>query len=180
MLMQRKGAALLIVDLQQRLLPAIDDGEAVIGHAVWLAEVAARLGVPTVVSEQYPQGLGHSDPRVLEAAAGAAVVEKLSFSCAADGCLAGTPIDAASQVVVCGTESHVCVLQTAIGLRAAGKAVFLVAEACGSRRPSDKALALARMAAAGIAVVSREMVAFEWLARAGSDEFREISKRYLR
>ena len=180
MLMKREGAALLIVDLQGRLLPAIHDGEAVIAEAVWLARVAARMGVPTVVSEQYPKGLGHTDPRVLEAAEGARVVEKLPFSCASDGCLAGTAIDAATQVVVCGTESHVCVLQTALGLVEAGKSVFLVAEACGSRRASDKAAALSRMAAAGVTIVSREMVAFEWLGQAGSDEFRAISRDFLR
>jgi len=180
MLMRREDAALLIVDLQAKLLPAIHDGEQVIGHALWLARVAARMGVPTVISEQYPKGLGHTDPRVLEAAPGARVIEKLSFSCAAEDCLQGSAIEGAAQVVICGTEAHVCVLQSAIGLAGQGKQVFAVAEACGSRRPSDKALALSRMAAAGVTVVSREMVAFEWLASAGSDEFRQVSRDFLR
>lgn len=180
MLMDRERSALLIVDLQPRLLPAIDAGEEVVAHAIWLAQVAARLEVPAVISEQYPQGLGHTDARVREAAPGARVVEKIHFSCADGGCLVGTAVEAAPQVVICGTECHVCVLQTALGLRALGKEVFLVAEACGSRRPQDKALALARMAGEGVRVVSREMVAFEWLGQAATDEFRDVSKRFLR
>ena len=180
MLMDRARSALLIVDLQGRLLPAIHEGEEVVSQAVWLAAVAARLGVPTVISEQYPQGLGHTDARVLEAAPGAQVVEKIHFSCAAGDCLAGSAIETSSQVVVCGTEAHVCVLQTVLGLRAQGRAVFLVAEACGTRRPADKALALARMAGVGVHIVSREMVAFEWLGRAATEEFRDISKRFIR
>ena len=180
MLIDRSQSALLIVDLQARLLPAIDHGDEVIEHALWMARVAARLKVPTVVTEQYPEGLGHSDARVLYAATGAQVVEKLHFSCAAGGCLDGTAIDSAKQVVILGTEAHVCVLQTALGLLGQGKEVFLVAEASGSRRASDKALALQRLTADGVRVVSREMVAFEWLGKAGNDEFREISKRFLR
>jgi nicotinamidase-related amidase len=85
-----------------------------------------------------------------------------------------------SQYVVCGMETHVCVLQTVIELLELGKKVFLVEEAVGSRRDTDKALALARMREAGASIVSREMVAFEWLRRADSDLFREISRNFLR
>ncbi|MCX7150641.1 MAG: isochorismatase family protein, partial [Rhodocyclales bacterium] len=81
---------------------------------------------------------------------------------------------------VCGMETHVCVLQTVIELLAAGKQVFVVEEAVGSRRDADKALALARMRDAGASIVSREMVAFEWLRRADSEVFREVSKTFLR
>jgi len=84
------------------------------------------------------------------------------------------------QLVVCGMETHVCVLQTVIELLELGKKVFLVEEAVGSRRDTDKALALARMREAGASIVSREMVAFEWLRRADSDLFREISRNFLR
>ena len=82
--------------------------------------------------------------------------------------------------VVAGTESHVCVLQTVLDLRAQGKEVFVVADAVGSRKPSDKELALARMRSHGVQIVSREMVAFEWLRQAGTDTFREISREFLR
>lgn len=83
-------------------------------------------------------------------------------------------------MVVAGTESHVCVLQTVLDLLGQGRQVFVVAEAVGSRRTSDKELALARMRAHGAEIVSREMVAFEWLRQAGSEEFRAISREFLR
>ena len=79
-----------------------------------------------------------------------------------------------------GTEAHVCVLQTALGLRALGKEVFVVAEAVGSRRATDKDLALARLRQEGCRIVSCEMVAFEWLHKAGTDVFRQISREFLR
>lgn len=84
------------------------------------------------------------------------------------------------QMVLLGTESHVCVLQTALDLRLAGKDVYLVADAVSSRSSGDVDLALARVRAEGVRVVSREMVAFEWLHRAGTEPFREISREFLR
>lgn len=84
------------------------------------------------------------------------------------------------QLVLCGIESHVCVLQTALDLRALGRDVFVVADAVGSRHPSDRQLALERMRQQRIEIVSREMVAFEWLRRADTAEFRQISKEFLR
>ncbi|PYB25045.1 isochorismatase family protein, partial [Pseudomonas aeruginosa] len=84
------------------------------------------------------------------------------------------------QFVVCGSEAHVCVLQTVLDLLGRGREVFVVEEAIGSRRPSDKALAVERMRQAGAMIVSREMVAFEWMERAGSDRFREISRNFIR
>jgi nicotinamidase-related amidase len=77
-------------------------------------------------------------------------------------------------------ETHVCVLQTVLDLKAAGKDVFVVADAVGSRTPENKALALERMRQNGVVVVSGEMVAFEWLRVAGTPQFREISREFLR
>jgi nicotinamidase-related amidase len=94
--------------------------------------------------------------------------------------MASTAAGSHPQLVVCGMETHVCVLQTVMELLAGGRQVFVVEEAVGSRRESDKALALARMREAGASIVSREMVAFEWLRKADSDLFREISRNFLR
>ena len=179
MLMNRRDCSLLVVDIQERLLPHIHDGEQVLAHALWLVEVARRVGVPVVFTEQNSDKLGATNP-ILTAAAGEPVpVEKLHFS-AASGSLAHTEVERRPQVVVCGIESHVCVQQTALNLSRQGKQVFVVAEAVGSRRPADKQLALARMSAHGIDIVSREMAAFEWLEQAGTDLFREVSRNFLR
>ncbi|ERI52180.1 hypothetical protein N878_20175, partial [Pseudomonas sp. EGD-AK9] len=90
------------------------------------------------------------------------------------------PGGARRQFVVMGAETHVCVLQTVLGLLAAGREVFVVDEAVGSRTPRDKALGLARMQRAGATIVSREMVAFEWLEQAGSELFRQVSREFIR
>lgn len=180
MLMDRDQSALLVVDIQERLLPHIHEGQAVLDHAVWLVKVAQKLGVPVMVTEQYPKGIGPTVAVLRELTFPENVAEKLHFSCVAANCLDRLPGSERPQVVVAGTESHVCVLQTVLGLLGQGKQVFVVAEAVGSRRPSDKALALERMRANGAEIVSREMVAFEWLKQAGSEEFRAVSREFLK
>ncbi len=102
MLMDRQNSTLLVVDVQERLLPAIADGEAVLANGVWLVGVARRLGVPVVISEQYPEGLGRTAGPLLAAAGDASIVTKTHFSCVSDGCLAGTSADMRRQVVVVG------------------------------------------------------------------------------
>jgi len=180
MLIARERSALLVVDIQERLLPHIHDGQAVLDNAVWLVQVAQRLGVPVMVSEQYPKGIGPTVAVLRGLTSPEQVGEKLHFSCVASQCLERLPGAERPQVVVAGTESHVCVMQTVLDLLGQGRAVFVVAEAVGSRRPSDKELALARMRQNGAVIVSREMVAFEWLRQAGSEEFREVSRQFLK
>jgi nicotinamidase-related amidase len=110
-----------------------------------------------------------------------AFMEKTHFSCAAElECMRRIDMLGRDQVVLIGAEAHVCVLQTALDLRIAGKDVYLVADGVASRTPRDVELALERMRAEGVRVVSREMVAFEWLHQAGTDRFREISRDFLR
>lgn len=180
MLMNPATSALLVIDVQERLAPAIHDGQHVARNCAWLAGLAARVGVPVVVTEHFPAKIGATLPAVAAAAAGADFVTKECFSAQADGCLDRTAVDARRQVIVCGTEAHVCVQQTALGLRWAGKQVFVVADACGSRNPADRELAFARMRSHGIEIVSREMVAFEWLQRGGTELFREVNRDFIR
>lgn len=180
MLMDRAASALLVVDIQDRLLPHIHDWQQLLENALWLVRVAQRLGVPVMASEQYPKGLGHTHPELLALLPGDAVGDKLHFSCAASGCLDDLVGAERRQLVVCGIESHVCVLQTVLDLCAGPREVFVVADAVSSRRPQDRELALARMHDAGARIVSREMVAFEWLRQAGTDEFRALSRDFLR
>jgi len=180
MLIDPARSTLLLIDLQERLAPAIDGIAEVLRHNAWLVDVARRLGVPVAATEQYPAGLGPTVPELAGRLAAGEIVGKIHFSAAADGCLAALPALARPQVVLTGTETHVCVLQTALGLLAQGKEVFVVAEAAGSRRASDKALGLERMRQEGCRIVSREMVAFEWMQRAGTDTFRAVSREFLR
>lgn len=180
MLIRPEASLLLHIDLQERLLPAIDGGDVVVANAIWLTKIARRMGIPIGATVQYPQGLGGFAPALAELLMPGETVEKIHFSAQHEGSLAALPGFERPQVVVTGSESHVCVLQTVLELHAAGKHVFVVADAVGSRRAGDKALAIDRMRSAGVHIVSREMVAFEWLQRAGNDIFREISRDFLR
>jgi nicotinamidase-related amidase len=180
MLMTAENSALLIVDVQERLLPHIHDWQALLDHVIWLVGVAKRIGVPVMATEQYPKGLGHTNADLAKLFPEGAVAEKLHFSCVTARCLAGLRGCDRPQIVVCGIESHVCVLQTALELRWQGKDVFVVADAVESRDPQNKGLALERMRGHGIEVVGREMVAFEWLRQAGTPLFRDVSAEFLR
>lgn len=180
MLISAERSVLLLVDLQERLYPAIDQGAQIVEHNLWLTRLAQRLSVPVICTEQYPQGLGPTVPALRALLPESAMVEKIHFSAASEGGVFDAPGGNRTQFVVTGTEAHVCVLQTVIGLLDSGRHVFVVDEAVGSRRPSDKALALARMRGHGADIVSREMVAFEWLRQAGSETFRQVSREFIR
>jgi nicotinamidase-related amidase len=179
--MRAETSCLLVVDFQERLMPAIHDADRTIASAAWLIQIAQRLEIPVLASEQYPKGLGHTVAAIRDRLPAGAFMEKLHFSCAADrDCMRRIDALGRQQMVVIGAEAHVCVLQTALDLQAVGKEVYLVADAVSSRSPRDVELALERMRADGVRVVSREMVAFEWLHQAGTDQFREISREFLR
>lgn len=180
MLMKAETSTLLIIDIQQKLFPALHDAAALVEHSAWLIQVARRLGVPLLVSEQYPRGLGSTIDELQPLLEGAPVIEKIHFSAAREPALFAAVGGERAQFVVIGCEAHVCVQQTVLDLLEQGRQVFVVEEAVTSRTPANKALALERMRQKGASIVSREMVAFEWLERAGSELFRSISREYLR
>jgi nicotinamidase-related amidase len=165
-----KNSTLLLIDMQARLMPAIDDGAAAIANARRLVEAAALLGVPKLLTEQYPKGLGPTVPEL--AADEARVFAKMTFDAGR------TPgfddrLAEGHAVVLAGAAAHVCVLQTALGLIDRGRRVFVVRDAVGSRRPESKDAALRRMERNGVEIVTTEMVVFEWLGTADNPRFRE-------
>lgn len=174
-------SALLIVDMQNRLAPAISGFSDVEQQCRWLIEVAHQLNIPVLATEQYPQGLGVTVQSLLALLKTDQILEKIHFDATAEADVMAWLADhQTKQVVLVGCEAHVCVLQTALGLLEQGLQVFLVVDAVGSRRASDKQLALARLQQAGAVLLSREMVAFEWLERAGTDQFRVLSQSHLK
>ncbi len=172
--LDRARCALVLVDYQSRLLPAIAGGEDAIRDAVFLARVARQLGIPVLGTEQNPAGLGGNDERVR--ALCDTTLAKTHFDATADGLLDAlrTARPGVEQVVVAGCEAHVCLMQTALGLQRAGLRVAVVASACGSRRPDDKAVAMQRLAQGGVVLAGAEMVAFEWLHDCGHPQFRSV------
>lgn len=174
-MLSRNESLLLIVDVQAGLARAVRDAGSCIRRLGLLLRAAAVLDVPVIVSEQYPKGLGPTDPRLLPLPDGTTVLPKLAFSCWREPELRAAIQSAGRrQVVITGMETHVCVLQTALDLQAAGFAVHLAADAAGSRREEDRALALARLRDEGVAIVTAEMVVFEWLERAGGPAFKTL------
>ncbi len=178
MLINKDDATLLVVDIQEKLVPAVQDASGMVARCRWLIAAAVDLGVPVVFSEQYPQGLGETLPLLSALAPQAAVVEKLHFYCMEGQCLPDS-LMSRRQVIVCGMETHVCVLQTVMGLLQEGKQVFVVADAVSSRSLLDRDYGLQRMRDAGAVLVTREMVLFECLRVSGTPLFKQMSKRYL-
>lgn len=180
--LSRRRAALLVVDIQDRLLPAMPEAALadVMRNAQILITAAAQLGLPIVVSQQYPRGLGTTARPIEDALAQVPAVhrfDKLEFSAAAAPAFA--PLAAGlgrDQWIVCGMESHVCVYQTARDLVARGWAVHVCADAVCSRTAANRELGLGLMARAGAIPTSTESSVFDLLGRAGSDEFRALSR----
>lgn len=178
MLIQRNKMQLLVVDEQEKLMPAMHDGGRVVERTAVLLQVARTLQLPVTVTEQYPQGLGPTVPRLLDLMPGREhVFAKTQFSAAAHPQVAERlqAVDR-PQVVIAGVEAHVCVAQTATMLRAKGYDVFLVADAVSSRQMDSVAVAFERLRPQGIWIVNVEQVLFECLGEAGTPEFRELSR----
>lgn len=176
--MRADRSALVLVDYQQRLMPAIADSGEVLRRAAFLGAVAQRLGVPVIGTAQTPDKLGPNIAPVGDLLD--RVVAKTTFGACEGGldeALAelDSP-DAPKEVVVAGCEAHVCLLQTALGLLEIGRRVWAVADASGSRHAGDREAALARLGYAGATVVTAEMVAFEWLRTSGHGAFRAVSQ----
>lgn len=170
----RRDAALLLIDLQEKLLPAIWESERVLHRAGVLAQGLQILGLPVLVTEQYRKGLGPTVESLASIVTGFAPIEKLTFSSLTPDIQVALRQRAVRDVVLAGIETHVCVAQTALDLLDAGFRVFVVAEACSSRTEENWRVGLSRMEAAGAVRVSVEMVLFELLGRAGTDEFKQI------
>lgn len=197
MLLQAEECQLVLVDYQQRLMPHIHDAEAVLANAVRLARIAALLQVPAWATEQSPAGLGGTVGELQPLVAGR-VIAKTAFDGAQDLLprlrpparpqqggnarslpkhLQKAPAAPAAEretIVLAGCETHVCLLQTALGLLDEELDVWVVTDACSSRTERNRDAAFDRLAGAGAELVTTEMVAFEWLRHADHPRFREV------
>ena len=173
------NSQLVIVDVQKKLGQAMPTKvlNRVVLNTILLASGADLLAVPTLLTEQYPQGLGETDPNIIAALGKHVRFEKTCFSATgAEGFLETLEKNARKQVVLVGMEAHVCILQSAISLHEAGYEVFVVEDAICSRRLENYQNALDRLRQAGIQVVSAESVTFEWLRDSTHEQFKAIQK----
>ena len=174
-ILQRDRAALVVVDVQERLVPAIPESDAWLPNIARLAQAAAILRLPVLVTEQYPRGLGATVSAVNDALGDHRRIEKLAFSaCGDEGCLETLGEWESRQVLVCGLEAHVCVQQTVLDLLQHGYQVHLAADAVASRTPMNRDLGLDKMRRAGAIVTSTEIALFEMLERADTEEFKAV------
>jgi len=171
--LDRERAALVVIDVQEAFAKAVERFDEVAAQTAILVRGARTLGLPVLVTEQYPQGLGATVPKVREALGETPRIAKTVFSAArADGFdLAGR-----DQALVCGIETHVCVNQTVHDLLAGGVAVHVAIDAVGSRTAANRELGLRKMEESGAIITSVETALFELLGAAGTEEFKTIQK----
>lgn len=175
MLLTPSQSQLLIVDIQVRLAPHIQETERLAFNNDRLIQASQRLKIPRLATEQNPKSLGPTIPQLRAQLLESEIAEKIHFNAYREPTIKQL-IDGLDrrQLVITGTESHVCLLQTTEALLHAGYNVFVVEDACGSRSQQDKQVALARLHQAGAVIVSTEMVLFEWLERADTEDFRAL------
>ncbi len=174
-MMSPGDTGLLVVDVQERLVPAIAGHERVVWNVRRLIDGAKILGLPVVATEQYPQGLGPTVPELAERLG--EIPSKLAFSCGGCGQLfRDLESRGVHKLLVCGIEAHVCVQQTVLDLLAGAWHVYVAVDAVGSRYEIDYRTALARMDSAGATLTTTEAALFEWCQVAGTPEFKQVSR----
>jgi nicotinamidase-related amidase len=174
--LERDRAALVVIDVQEAFRPAVGEFDTVAHNAAVLVQGARELGLPVVVTEQYPKGLGHTVPELAEHLEGVERHAKSVFSAVrADG----FDLEGRDQALVCGIEAHVCVEQTVQDLLDRGVEVHVAADAVSSRTALNRRLGLEKMERSGAWVTSTEMALFELLGEAGTPEFKAIQKLVL-
>jgi nicotinamidase-related amidase len=174
-MMSRGDTALLVVDVQEKLIPLIADHQRIVWNVRRLIEGAKILGIPVAATEQYPKGIGPTVPELAKRLG--PIPAKLAFSCC--GCpeiFREWQARGLHKILVCGIEAHVCVQQTVLDLLSNGWRIYIAADAVGSRREIDYRTALGRMDAAGATLTTTEAALFEWCRVAGTPEFRQISQ----
>ena len=170
-------AALVVIDVQEGFRPAVPDFERVASAVATLARGAGSIGIPVVVTEQYPKGLGETVPEVAGALPeGTKPLDKVVFAAST---AEGFDLAGCDQALLCGIETHVCVNQTALDLLDRGVQVHVAEDAVGSRFEENKSVGLRKMERAGAVMTSVETALFELLGRAGTDEFKEVQKLVL-
>ncbi|RMH59656.1 MAG: hydrolase [Candidatus Hydrogenedentota bacterium] len=174
-ILKKNSAVFLAVDLQEKLLPTMERRFEIVTRCRLLVEALRILEIPLLWTEQYPKGLGRTDPRTGIDRETDSIFEKTSFSAIGSlNLMERLKESKRSQIILCGIEAHVCVAQTALDLSSAGFQVTLCCDAVSSRRKIDRTTALRRLEHSGIVLSTVEAVLFELLERAGTEEFKKI------
>jgi nicotinamidase-related amidase len=176
--LEKSEVVLVIVDIQDRLAAVMDERKKVVDNCLHLIELTKLLDIPVILNEQYPKGLGPTVSEIKEALQPYEPLEKLTFSCC-KGSLFMDRLAATGRkkIILTGMETHVCVVQTCVGLLDAGYTVHTVSDAICSRTRESFQTAIEFMRDAGAVITCTETVLFQLLEKAGTEEFKIISKR---
>jgi len=173
----REDSIGLVIDIQERLFPHIDQNEMLERNTAILIQGLKQLGIPMIITEQYSKGLGPTIETLRPLLSDTHPIEKMSFSCCGVGDVISELKRAGRrQVIILGIETHVCVLQTTLDLLELGYQPVVIEDCVSSRKPGDKKTALQRMVQSGAIISSCESVLFELCRTAGTVEFKTISK----
>jgi nicotinamidase-related amidase len=180
-LLDPQQCTLLVIDIQEKLLPPIYENERLVRNSALLLRLAKILSIPVIATTQYAKGLGQTVPEIASLLPGEPVLDKLEFGCFGNGdfCSNIARIRNRNTLLVCGMEAHICVLQTALGALNRGNVVHVAADAVSSRTKLNWKLGLERMRDAGAVISSAEMMIYELLGKSGSPAFKEMLK-YLK
>ncbi len=174
-MLERMSTLLCVIDLQDGLLPKIDDVDTVLNQSIKLIRFARALDIPIVWTEQYPKGLGRTTERVAAELEGLAPIEKVAFGCfGAPEFVEALEAVERDQILVVGIEAHVCVMQTVLVGLEMDYDMYIPCDAVGSRNPLDYQMGLDRMCSEGATLVTTEMAMFEILRAAGTPEFKKV------
>src|SRR5690242_11356477 len=177
-MLRPEDCALCVIDLQEKLLPAIWEKERVINNSQLLIRLALMLEMPVLASTQYKKGLGETVPEIAQLLPDVSFVDKLEFGCFGNGdfCSSVATLAGRNTLLVCGIEAHICVTQTVLGALNSGNVVHVAADAVSSRTELNWKIGVERMRDAGAVISSTEMMMYELMGRSGTPVFKEMLK----
>ncbi|MCL1822228.1 MAG: isochorismatase family protein [Prolixibacteraceae bacterium] len=177
MKISKQGTIGLVIDIQDKIYPAMDAKEAFLKKSLMLIQGLQILNIPIITTQQYTKGLGETLAEIKNAIPEFSPLDKRDFSCCGDASVAEIFLSAGKKnIIICGVESHVCVQQTALDLKAADLNPIIIVDAVASRYESDKQLAMERFRYEGVMMASAESILFELTGSSLAPEFKDISK----
>jgi nicotinamidase-related amidase len=173
-------STLLIIDVQERLLPKIYEKEEVMKNVIWAVDLAETIGIPKLLTEHCPEKIGTTPAVLRDKFHEKDILTKVYFSAVREGNLVDNIQKERKQIIVAGTEAHICVQQTVLDLLELDYQVFILDSAVGTRNPNDKERALERMSKNGAEIITPDMLAFEWMEKAETPLFKEVLNKFIK
>jgi len=174
------NSTLLVIDIQERLLPKIYGNEEVIKNVIWAVDLAQTIGIPKLLTEHCPHKIGTTPALLRDKFEEKDIFKKVYFSAVREGNLLDKIETERKQIIIAGTEAHICVQQTVLDLLELDYQVFIIDSAVGTRIPNDKERALERMSKNGAEIITPDMLAFEWLEKAETPLFKEVLTKFIK